>query len=202
MTDTYEHLTDAERTADARTLRRALELSRSKEKQWRDTAQRWRRDAQYVIDQLDDARAWSALWKRTAKVNYAGWNKCYNALVKALEDGASVGRLDALEAERDAIIHALDDAGFQQRDRPALERVQDAIKLNDMLCAANSYYIEQLEELEAGRDALRAAVEAVEWVETPVDDEGINQCPWCLYYECLGHHAPDCQRQRALGLGG
>jgi hypothetical protein len=63
------------------------------------------------------------------------------------------------------------------------------------------YFEDKLDKAEAERGALRAAVEAVEWVETPVDDEGINQCPWCLYYECLGHHAPDCLRQAALGIG-
>lgn len=41
-------------------------------------------------------------------------------------------------------------------------------------------------------DRLRAALEAVEW-----DVEGC--CPWCIAWFREGH-APDCQRQAALGL--
>jgi hypothetical protein len=79
----------------------------------------------------------------------------------ALELRRVLSELADLHAERDSIIHALDDAGFQRHDCSVLERVQDAIKLNDALCAANSRYIEQIGELEAERDALRAAVAAV-----------------------------------------
>jgi len=55
--DNYPNLTDHEKSADARELRRALELSRIKEDQWRKTAQRWRKDAQYVAGQRDALRA-------------------------------------------------------------------------------------------------------------------------------------------------
>ena len=46
-------------------------------------------------------------------------------------------------------------------------------------------------EAEAERDRLREALETVEWL-------GFI-CPWCRRLERKGH-APDCQRQAALGL--
>lgn len=51
------------------------------------------------------------------------------------------------------------------------------------------------EKLQGEHDRLRAALEAVEWV----DSCGTFGCPWCgqLMY---AKHAPDCARQRALGL--
>ena len=54
------------------------------------------------------------------------------------------------------------------------------------------------------RAAMRAALEAVEWVEVIVG--GSNwatemHCAWCDRFASLGH-APDCRRQVALGLAG
>jgi len=45
---------------------------------------------------------------------------------------------------------------------------------------------------------LREALEAVEWVP----NGGINdpECAWCKQPEWAGNHAPDCQRQLALGV--
>jgi hypothetical protein len=42
---------------------------------------------------------------------------------------------------------------------------------------------------------LRAALEAVEWLQT----SGRDYCPWCLSTDRQGHDA-DCQRQAALGI--
>jgi hypothetical protein len=54
------------------------------------------------------------------------------------------------------------------------------------------------EDLRAQRDELRAAVEAVEYV--PIATHcGHDLCAWCGWHSDFGH-APDCQRQRALGL--
>jgi hypothetical protein len=51
------------------------------------------------------------------------------------------------------------------------------------------------------RDALRAALEAVEWVEL----NGQDSCPWCGGYlrnNVTPFHYPECKRQAALQLGG
>ena len=53
--------------------------------------------------------------------------------------------------------------------------------------------------------ALRAALEAVEWVTGYSHDEGgiIVGCPWCdaRYHEDKATHKPDCPRQAALEGG-
>jgi hypothetical protein len=49
-------------------------------------------------------------------------------------------------------------------------------------------------ELQAENEKLRAALEAVEWVDHSPHDA---QCPWCDQPPFDGH-APDCQRQQAL----
>jgi rubrerythrin len=43
-------------------------------------------------------------------------------------------------------------------------------------------------------EKLRAAIEAVEWIEPGLD----YSCPWCGFTEENGH-AADCPRQAALG---
>jgi hypothetical protein len=53
----------------------------------------------------------------------------------------------------------------------------------------------ELRRLQAERDELRAALEAVEWVY-----EYRMICAWCGESYDYGH-APDCQRQRALRAG-
>jgi predicted RNA-binding Zn-ribbon protein involved in translation (DUF1610 family) len=49
-----------------------------------------------------------------------------------------------------------------------------------------------IEELQEENIKLRATLEAVEWATGYF-------CPWCGNYRIIGH-APDCQRQIALGL--
>jgi len=49
--------------------------------------------------------------------------------------------------------------------------------------------------LKAENERLRAALEAVEWVD---DGENYGWCPWCDATP-HGGHKPDCQRQIALG---
>jgi len=46
---------------------------------------------------------------------------------------------------------------------------------------------------------MRAALEAVEWVELRYSPPAGRVCPWCDNYHDEGHK-PDCQRQAALGL--
>lgn len=46
---------------------------------------------------------------------------------------------------------------------------------------------------------LRAALEEVEWVFWEQDIGWGKECPWCKEDESDGH-APDCARQRALGV--
>jgi CRISPR/Cas system-associated protein Cas10 (large subunit of type III CRISPR-Cas system) len=77
-----------------------------------------------------------------------------------------------------------------------LQTANDANEyLNDKLTAVTA---------RAERDALRAAVEAVpEWVtlESPRPfGSQYHGCPWCKRSVNEGH-APDCQRQQALGEG-
>lgn len=53
---------------------------------------------------------------------------------------------------------------------------------------------------------LRAALEAVEWVFSYYESSlgGESSCPWCDavfdHIRDRGKHAPDCLRQKALGL--
>lgn len=51
----------------------------------------------------------------------------------------------------------------------------------------------QLMELQAENAALRAALEAVEWLQVGAR----RSCPWC---GGIMKHKPDCQRQKALGI--
>jgi len=47
---------------------------------------------------------------------------------------------------------------------------------------------------------LRAALGAVEWTsDSTMIEMSVMTCPWCLQHQADGH-APDCQRQAALGL--
>ena len=56
--------------------------------------------------------------------------------------------------------------------------------------------LNSLQDLVLERDALRAALEMVEWVEA---DDHPDYCPWCGNFDNMGH-TPDCPRQVALGL--
>ena len=58
----------------------------------------------------------------------------------------------------------------------------------------------EIEQLRAEVAQLRAALDAVEWVDDSDVDENVwFTCPWCKNDEEDGHK-PDCQRQKALGL--
>jgi hypothetical protein len=70
-----------------------------------------------AIDRAEQARAWAALWKRAAKLNRAGWNETYAALVKALEDGAT-------RAPEAALRNA--GAGPESCGEVALEQMREA----------------------------------------------------------------------------
>lgn len=114
----YPNLTDAECSADARTLRRALEEAR--------------RDADAFAFTISD------------------------------------------------IVKALDDAGFQQRELPPLERVKEVIKMNDAVIATNSRYIERIgaleDELELIKEKAQEQSEAVQrdWL-SPCEVEGLRR---------------------------
>lgn len=68
--------------------------------------------------------------------------------------------------------------------------------------------LNDIKELKAENARLRAALEAVEYTETP----DVDTCPWCggariVYWDSIKardiierYHEPDCQRQTALGL--
>ena len=65
-------------------------------------------------------------------------------------------------------------------------------------CGGPTHFIEigYAKRLEADNARLRAALEAVEWIE---DCCRIGQyCPWCRRHRASGH-TPDCLRQAALG---
>ena len=53
------------------------------------------------------------------------------------------------------------------------------------------------DRVQAQLAAARAALEAVEWI--PVATTSVCICPWCGYPSYNGH-APDCPRQRSLGV--
>lgn len=50
---------------------------------------------------------------------------------------------------------------------------------------------------DTAENKMREALEAVEWFEQKNNFEA--QCPWCWNFISDGH-APDCQRQAALGV--
>jgi hypothetical protein len=54
--------------------------------------------------------------------------------------------------------------------------------------------VARVNDLTEQRDALLAALEAVEWVPM----EYRESCPWCHADPGSGGHAPDCQRQAAI----
>jgi hypothetical protein len=58
----------------------------------------------------------------------------------------------------------------------------------------------EIVRLRADNDMLRAALEAVEWVDLGYNAEGKSvHCIWCWAEKRQGH-VTDCQRQLALGL--
>lgn len=80
------------------------------------------------------------------------------------------------------------------------EYIEGALSLSMALDTATARAEAAEAELAASREqvrVLRECIEAVEWVEVPIDDTGYMQCKWCLHYECFGH-ADDCQRQAAI----
>ena len=81
-------------------------------------------------------------------------------------------------------------------DYGAADEERDEDKARHDRDKAESAILAAFAELRAERDALRAAVEAVEWI--PVAGTAYCVCPWCGNTFSIGH-APDCQRQRALG---
>jgi len=149
--DNYPNLTDHEKSADARELRRALDEARAEAETWRMLKTPNRKAHHDLLEKtiwmLADARRWAAAWKLAAK------------------------------SEREN-ARALD---FAARSHAAYE-META---------------EELGRVTAERDALRAAVEAVEYV--PIATRvGVDLCAWCGQHRDFGH-AADCQRQRALG---
>jgi len=57
----------------------------------------------------------------------------------------------------------------------------------------------RIRELEAQSEAMRKALEMVEWVSTAGCDHSMLECPWCDELEYPnGRHADDCARQAAL----
>lgn len=71
------------------------------------------------------------------------------------------------------------------------------------LYAINRAINDELDRLRAEVARLRAALEAVEWVQEDIHGPYHQvYCPWCLNLN-LDHqkHDPTCQRQIALGLG-
>ena len=77
-------------------------------------------------------------------------------------------------------------ARIRDLDRPVAPAVADAI----------SAVCDRDRQLRAENTRLRAALEAVEWIE---DCCRIGQyCPWCRRHRASGH-TPDCLRQAALG---
>ena len=83
------------------------------------------------------------------------------------------------------------------------KKIKELIQENSRLTAD---YERAIQYLEAEIAALRAALEAVEFVEMAEihsDREGayysaVQMCPWCMVD--YRRHTEDCIRQRALGL--
>ena len=77
---------------------------------------------------------------------------------------------------------------------------------NRHLCGQRDAAVAIAIRTQQARYALRAALEAVEWI----NDDQASYCPWCwgrnMYQNEEVHkrfpmgHAPDCQRQAAIGL--
>jgi cobalamin biosynthesis protein CobT len=127
-----------------------------------------------------------------------------------IDHGCKKCQLDALEAERDALWREVEEARAECETA-----TKAAIVLRDEVATLDSrlwdykfamrHQREELATLRAERDALRAALEAVEWeTDTYVEDcrddiRDPTYCPWCGNMK-TEDHAPDCQRQQALGL--
>jgi hypothetical protein len=146
----------------------------------------------------------AALWKKAAKANRKGWRECFSSLVKAIEDNAYATRqltalkeLEATHREVEANKLTAARAWSALWKRTAKENRRRANSHADRLV----YAMGNLLSLSAERDELRAVVDAVEWITGPKTPAGntMDYCPWCGGVDIEGH-APDCQRQRALGL--
>jgi SMC interacting uncharacterized protein involved in chromosome segregation len=112
MTDTYEHLTDAERSADARTLRRALEEARQLNEALDLAARAHAAYEMEAVEATETARRWSALWKRAAKFwRNTAIGKEINWSAKIERQAEQITRLEQsrkdLRAERDALRTAV-----------------------------------------------------------------------------------------------
>lgn len=64
QTSPYVHLTDAERSADARTLHRLLEEARAELEDYTSQAEA---GGEQLLDRMLDAQCWSTRWKQAAK---------------------------------------------------------------------------------------------------------------------------------------
>lgn len=85
------------------------------------------------------------------------------------------------------------------RERDRLREYVNTLNKLVRKCGLGQGEIDTWATLEEDNARLRAALEAVEWL--PVMEYNSKYCPWCKWENGFGgSHAPDCARQRALGV--
>jgi len=188
----YEHLTEAERAGDAKALRRALEEARASRDTYRISSEGLAKTCLHIIADmavLEAERQAPAAYDQEAQ---ECWSEHAAGCPFQNKDDGTCGSDDNLTPECTLWACPLTIKSVVQWE-------SEQVQLCGWLSPAEAEGLRQeLATLLAERDALRAAVEAVEYV--PIATRvGIDLCPWCGWNRDYGH-APDCQRQAALGL--
>jgi len=129
------------------------------------------------------------------------WRTAADNMAKLFEDAKR--RIRELEAQLAEAHAALEDAqchGDWRTGEIELLRKQlaEANETTTVSINALQVWIERAEAAEARAEAMRAALETVEYVPCAAEGmDGFSHCPWCEQFSDEPH-AEDCARQAAL----